>query len=601
MPVIITKNSSSAGAVPSAGQLVRGELAVNVTDRKLYTLNASNAVVLLSSGEITLTTTGTSGAATLVSNALNIPIYGNGTVTSLSVASANGFAGTVATATTTPAITLTTSVTGIIKGNSGGLFAAVANTDFQSPVSLTTLNTSGAATFSSNILNVPQYQGVISLTTTGTSGAATFSTNTLNIPNYAVAVAATPTALGLVYGATNSGATANTALGNNAAINASATSAVAVGVGSIIGSAGGSGTAVGASASVTGTNGTAIGSSSSSVTNGAAFGSGSNVLASGAAALGYNADVQATGTSGISIGNAASDSAPSGIAIGASANVGATSNNGIAIGTGATILTSNPNAIAIGSSAGASNSAVAIGPSASALSVSAIAIGGSVSASASNAISIGTSNAASATDAISIGRSNVASVARSILIGSQINGAAGAMIVLSTQSTAFTPANAGVFINTPRTSTNTASFSGGSVQCDLNTKELFFTNESFNAYGVNFQRQGAPTAFSAAATVTAAQLATGIFTCTGASTYALTMPAGTSIDTQFPILTTNSITNISFDLAIINNSSTAPITITAGLGCSLGSGQTSIAALTSAIFRFRRTTTGTYLYYRIST
>jgi pseudouridine-5'-phosphate glycosidase len=95
MPVIITKNSSSAGAVPSAGQLVRGELAVNVTDRKLYTLNASNAVVLLSSGEITLTTTGTSGAATLVSNALNIPIYGNGTVTSLSVASANGFAGTV--------------------------------------------------------------------------------------------------------------------------------------------------------------------------------------------------------------------------------------------------------------------------------------------------------------------------------------------------------------------------------------------------------------------------------------------------------------------------------------------------------------------------
>lgn len=42
---------------------------------------------------------------------------GTGTVTSVSVVSANGLAGTVATATTTPAITLSTTVTGILKGN----------------------------------------------------------------------------------------------------------------------------------------------------------------------------------------------------------------------------------------------------------------------------------------------------------------------------------------------------------------------------------------------------------------------------------------------------------------------------------------------------
>lgn len=47
---IITKNSDVAGLVPSAGQLVKGELAVNVTDRALYTLDAANNVVLLSSG-----------------------------------------------------------------------------------------------------------------------------------------------------------------------------------------------------------------------------------------------------------------------------------------------------------------------------------------------------------------------------------------------------------------------------------------------------------------------------------------------------------------------------------------------------------------------
>jgi hypothetical protein len=51
---------------------------------------------------------------------------GAGTVTTVSVVSANGFAGTVATATTTPAITLTTSITGILKGNGTAISAAVA-------------------------------------------------------------------------------------------------------------------------------------------------------------------------------------------------------------------------------------------------------------------------------------------------------------------------------------------------------------------------------------------------------------------------------------------------------------------------------------------
>jgi len=48
---------------------------------------------------------------------------GSGTVTSVSVVSANGFAGTVATATTTPAITLTTTITGILKGNGTAISA----------------------------------------------------------------------------------------------------------------------------------------------------------------------------------------------------------------------------------------------------------------------------------------------------------------------------------------------------------------------------------------------------------------------------------------------------------------------------------------------
>lgn len=44
---IITKNSSTAASVPGAGSLTQGELAVNVTDKKLYTKDSGGTVVEL--------------------------------------------------------------------------------------------------------------------------------------------------------------------------------------------------------------------------------------------------------------------------------------------------------------------------------------------------------------------------------------------------------------------------------------------------------------------------------------------------------------------------------------------------------------------------
>ena len=76
-------------------------------------------------GQVLTATTG--GAPTWASPATS------GTVTSVSVVSANGFAGTVATATTTPAITLTTSITGVLKGNGTAISVAVVNTDYFAP------------------------------------------------------------------------------------------------------------------------------------------------------------------------------------------------------------------------------------------------------------------------------------------------------------------------------------------------------------------------------------------------------------------------------------------------------------------------------------
>lgn len=60
-------------------------------------------------------------------------IGGGGSVTAVSVVSANGFAGSVANASTTPAITISTTVNGIMKGSAGAVSAAVAGTDYASP------------------------------------------------------------------------------------------------------------------------------------------------------------------------------------------------------------------------------------------------------------------------------------------------------------------------------------------------------------------------------------------------------------------------------------------------------------------------------------
>ncbi len=55
---------------------------------------------------------------------------GGGTVSSVSVISSHGFAGTVATNTTTPAITLSTTVTGVLKGDGTSISAATPGTDY---------------------------------------------------------------------------------------------------------------------------------------------------------------------------------------------------------------------------------------------------------------------------------------------------------------------------------------------------------------------------------------------------------------------------------------------------------------------------------------
>lgn len=138
--------------------------------------SSGNIITTAGVGGIILTTTGSSGAATWDGTTLNIPIYsggGGGSVTTVSVVSANGFSGTVSNAASTPAITLTTTVNGILKGNSTSISAASAGLDYQAPITLTTTGSSGAATFIGNTLNIPNYGLISGVNIYGSDGTLT--------------------------------------------------------------------------------------------------------------------------------------------------------------------------------------------------------------------------------------------------------------------------------------------------------------------------------------------------------------------------------------------------------------------------------------------
>jgi len=108
---------------------------------------------------------------------------GSGSVTSVSVASANGFAGTVATATSTPAITLSTSITGVLKGNGTAISAATSGTDYLAPPSGTALlkaNSGGAlanATAGTDYLAPPSGTAILKANSGGALANATAGTD----------------------------------------------------------------------------------------------------------------------------------------------------------------------------------------------------------------------------------------------------------------------------------------------------------------------------------------------------------------------------------------------------------------------------------------
>jgi hypothetical protein len=104
---------------------------------------------------------------------------GGGTVTTVSVVSANGLAGTVATATTTPAITLSTTVTGLLKGNGTAISAATSGTDYAPATSGTSiLYGDGAGGFNNVTIGTGVAFTAGTLSATGSGGTVTSVTGT---------------------------------------------------------------------------------------------------------------------------------------------------------------------------------------------------------------------------------------------------------------------------------------------------------------------------------------------------------------------------------------------------------------------------------------
>lgn len=165
---------------------------------------------------------------------------GSGTVTTVSVATANGFAGSVANSTSTPAITIElNSLTGILKGSGSSVTTATSGTDYAPATSGTSLlKGSGSGGFSNAVSGTdyaPATSGTSILKGNGSGAFNNAVSNTDYLPPASPAMTGTPTAPTASSG-TNTTQVATTAFVASAVSAAQAglnvkNSAVAAGVG----------------------------------------------------------------------------------------------------------------------------------------------------------------------------------------------------------------------------------------------------------------------------------------------------------------------------------------------------------------------------------
>lgn len=257
MATIITKNSSTSSATPASGDLVKGELAINVTDKKLYTKDNSATVVkivgslgnqeanaaAITGGSVTGITdiavadggTGASTAANARTNLGAAASGANGDITSITglttaltvaqggtgVTTSTGTGNTVLSTSptlVTPALGTPSALVGTnITGTAAGLTAGNVTTN---------ANLTGAVTSTGNATSLGSFTSANlagALTDETGSGSAVFATSptlvtpALGTPSALVGTNITGTAAGLTAGnvTTNANLTGDvTSVGN---------------------------------------------------------------------------------------------------------------------------------------------------------------------------------------------------------------------------------------------------------------------------------------------------------------------------------------------------------------------------------------------------
>ena len=132
-PAMVLAQPGPVPGMPISGGVFTGKVTsvASSTGSAGFNLNCAAAPASPQNGDMWCTSSGlymTIGATTY-----GPFIISNGTVTSVAVAPANGFSATVVNSTTTPVLTIKTSVTGLMKGNGTAASAAIAGTDYLLP------------------------------------------------------------------------------------------------------------------------------------------------------------------------------------------------------------------------------------------------------------------------------------------------------------------------------------------------------------------------------------------------------------------------------------------------------------------------------------
>jgi hypothetical protein len=122
------------------------------------------------------------------------------------------------------------------------------------------------------------------------------------------------------------------------------------------------------------------------------------------------------------------------------------------------------------------------------------------------------------------------------------------------------------------------------------TEAFRITNDRVRCYN-----QAAPAAVDTTATLTVANLKTGIITSSTAAAVTMTLPTGTDTEAGF----SGVYTNMTFEWAVINTGATNAVTIAAGTGHTIV-GSATVAASNSGRFATRRTAANTFVTYRLS-